>query len=181
MLPLSWPWAPALVHPSAISGRPLALNSTSTPVPPRAVSPAGTRPVCPALSNGHHTHHNTEPTPSPISGTCHLCCHMLMPKRREIVTSLCHTPHPASTLPPDTCENQPLSLLHCLHPGVAPSPLTRACLPLPLTHEYWRETVKAEKQIMSFPHSKPSSGSHLNQNENTGFPVAYKAVCSRPL
>lgn len=114
---LSWsqPQASALVPPSVTSGGLLALKDASTPVTPESVSsPAGTHPqaqppapVRPELSHGHHTPHNTEPTPGPISGTRPLFSHMLVPKPRGIVASLSRTPHPTSTLPRKHVETSP--------------------------------------------------------------------------
>lgn len=157
---LSWsqPQASALVHPSVTSGGLLALKNAPTPVTPESVpSPAGTHPqaqppapVRPELSHGHHTRHDTEPTPGPISGTRPLFSHMLVPKPRGIVASLSHSTsnvHSAT----ETCGNQPLSFCHCLHPAVTPSPLTRARLPLPLTHEHQRDMVKAENRSCHSP------------------------------
>lgn len=145
-------------------------------------------PSSPATSSGpprvvprapHTSQHRAHPGPH-LGDTSPLLPHACAKTQRNRGFSLSHSTsnvHSAT----ETCGNQPLSFLHCLHPAVTPSPLTRARLPLPLTHEHQRDMVKARKQIVSFPCSKSSSGSHLTQNENTGFPVVYKALRSRPL
>lgn len=143
LLLLCWPQASALVPPSGISGGLLALNNTSTPMTPKSMSPAGTwpqvqppAPVCPELTNGHHTHLNAEPTPGPTLRAGHLFSHMLMPKPWRHLgsflsnsTSSHHSasrnmwnPAPLLPLPPTPWY------------GPVTSPLD--CLLLPLTYEH---------------------------------------------
>ena len=96
-------------------------NDTSTAMTPKSVSPARNRrevqapaPVCPELTDWHHTQLNAEPTP----GTC--SCQNL----GGTLASLSLSPHPVSSLPPEMHGIQPLPFLHCLYPCMALVPLT---------------------------------------------------------